>query len=332
MSPRSLKIVLPDSNRVKLCRNWAGQNKPSVVVVGNFDGVHLGHMSLLQAMQVVGKQALRKLALTFEPHPLVVLRPARQPKRLLDLRTKVRLLAESGIDQVNVLHFTQQLASMPARIFVQKMLSKLGMQRLVVGSDFRFGKGREGDVILLRNLAKEFGFTLIEQDAHNSRQGVRVSSKLLRNVIAHGEFSKAAELLGRPYSFGGRVVHGEQLGRQLCCPTANLGLRGEPPLHGVYAAWAEVSGNRWPAAVGIGRRVALNGKHLTVEAHLIGYAGDLYGEFLALTPVAKIRDEENFPDLEKLRIAMQDDIGKCLQLLISGKDFSTQSHQGQDSA
>lgn len=303
---------------MKIGRNWCAVTTPTVVVIGNFDGVHAGHTALLQtASRRAATAEASLLALTFEPHPLAILRPADAPKRVIDLRTKVTELAAAGVAQTNVMHFTKSFAAIEAQIFVQRLLREFGMQCLVVGRDFRFGKGRVGNIDLLQKLAKDLGFELEICSDHATTSGVRVSSKLLRTTIAAADFATAAALLGRPYRFGGRVTHGSKLGRELGCPTANLALRSEPPLHGVYAAWALLDNERYGAALAVGHRPAVKGSKLVAEAHLLNFSSDLYGRYLSLEPVSKLRDERDFPDLASLRAAIAQDIRNCDKVLDS---------------
>lgn len=284
------------------------------MTVGNFDGVHLGHRSLLDAVRKQAAGGLAAHAVTFEPHPLCHLAPERAPSRLVDLRTKVGLLAERGADRVSVLAFNERLASMPAEEFVRRLVETLGMRALVVGSDFRFGRGRAGNADLLRGMAGKEGFKL-EVVGDRLLEGDRVSSKLVREAVESSDLGRARDLLGRAYRIGGRVVRGQGIGRGLGWPTANVRFPGRPALKGVFAARACVGGREWPAALSVGTRPAVNGEGISVEAHLIGFDGDIYGERLELEPTEKIRDESDFSSLDELSAAIARDVAACAELL-----------------
>lgn len=301
---------------MELRRNWAPADPPSVVTVGNFDGVHLGHQSLLEAVRRQATGGLVAHAVTFEPHPLCHLAPERAPPRLVDLRSKVALLAEHGADRVSVLAFNEGLAGTTAEEFVRRLVGTLGMRVLVVGSDFRFGRGRAGNVGMLRDMAAGTDFAL---EVVDDRQlgGDRVSSKLVREAVGSSDLERARGLLGRPYRIGGRVVRGLGIGRGLGWPTANVRFPGRPALKGIFAARAHVCGKEWPAALSVGTRPAVNGEGISVEAHLIGFEGDIYGERLDLEPVGKIRDESDFSSLDGLSAAIARDVRACAELLSS---------------
>ena len=299
---------------MEIRRNWSASKVPTVVTVGNFDGVHLGHQRLLSAVRSRKGDDLAALVITFEPHPLVFLDLGRAPPRLVDLRSKSLLLASEGIDRINVMAFNSRLASLSPEEFVERLLSSLKMRTMVVGSDFRFGHKRAGDVGTLKSLASSKDFSLKVVDDSVDGQD-RISSKLVRGLISTGNFARAARLLGRSYRISGRVVRGRRLGRELGWPTANIRFAGRPAIHGIYAAHAYLHGERWPAAVSVGTRPAVNGSALTVEAHLIGYSGDAYGARLEIEPTVKIRDECDFAGLDELRSAIALDVKRCAELL-----------------
>lgn len=299
---------------MKIFRNWDGNPQPSYVTVGNYDGVHRGHQSLLTTLNEIANPDAAKIVMTFDPHPLAVLHPQRTPARIIDLHTKIARLADCGIDQINVVHFTRKFAAMPAELFIQRLCQKLNMRCLVVGSDFSFGHQRRGDTKLLKKLAAQMNFELkIISNYYDNN--LRVSSKLVREVLASGNLKQACQLLGSPYRFYGRIVYGDQLGRSLGFPTANLRFSGNIALKGIFAAKAYLAGQLWPAALSIGYRPVVNGKHLCIEAHLINFTGDIYGKEIIIEPVQKIRDEQNYSDLAKLKAAIAEDVKKCMDIL-----------------
>jgi riboflavin kinase/FMN adenylyltransferase len=279
------------------------------VAVGNFDGVHLGHQALAAA--VVGRARARggvAGALTFEPHPARVLRPERAPSALLTLDQKARLLAEAGVERLAVLPFDRSLAMLTPEEFARRVLQDaLGARSVVVGENFRFGHGRAGDVGELRRLGAELGFEVASLPPV-SLGGRPVSSTRIREALGHGEVRQAQALMGRPYFIEGEVVRGDARGRALGFPTANLEPRNELlPRDGVYAARCGLAGEppERPAVVNIGRRPTFDGREVRAEAHLLGFAGDLYGRELRLDFVDRLRDERRFdgpgPLVEQIR-------------------------------
>ena len=253
--------------------------------------------------------------MTFEPHPITVLKPQREHNRIVDLHTKIACLDAHSVTQVNVVHFTRQFAAISAEKFVEKLCNCLNMQQLIIGADFRFGKDRSGDAQLLKQLAKQLGFKLhIVSDYYLG--SLRASSKLLRTTMMAGNLEKVAELLGRSYQFSGRVLAGERIGRTLGFPTANVSFAGNIALRGIFAAKVYLEdGTSWPAALSVGYRPVFNSKRLSIEAHLIGFAGELYGKRIVVEPVQKVRDEQRYPDLDSLSAAIQADIQHCEDIL-----------------
>lgn len=307
---------------------WAkpGQRPPggrlsprgAVVAIGNFDGLHLGHRALIGRCQrlaaagaAVGsvEARLAVAVVTFEPLPQAFFRPQQAPARLSTVYQKLDTLRALGVDLVWLTRFDAQFAGLSARDFVERALvAELGAKHVVIGEDFRFGRGRQGDVALLRELGVEFGFEVqVEPAVH--RDGERISSSGIRAHLAAAEFDAAAECLGRPFRMEGRVIRGARLGRQLGYPTANLRIRAEPsPVGGVLAAFARVAGGTWrPAVTNLGRRPAVGGKEPLLEVHFFDFDGDLYGQRLEVQFVAKLRDERGFERIGDLVEQMQRD-------------------------
>jgi riboflavin kinase/FMN adenylyltransferase len=290
-----------------------------VVAVGNLDGVHRGHQALVAG--VLGEaRRLRGTAvvLTFDPHPARVLAPERAPSALMTLEQKAEVLAALGVDRLAVLAFSPALARLTADQFVRDVLgTALGARVVAVGADFRFGHGRQGDASLLEELGARLGFGVLCLPPVMVG-GTPVSSTRVREALEQGDAAAAAELLGRPHFVDGTVVKGEGRGRTIGFPTANLDPVNETlPGNGVYAAWAHVDHEATPrpAAVNVGRRPTFDGQATTVEAHLIGWSGDLYGRALRLAFVERLRPERRFEGVEALRAQIADDLVQARTLL-----------------
>jgi riboflavin kinase/FMN adenylyltransferase len=292
------------------------------VAIGNFDGLHLGHLALIgrcQRLASAGSAAdaaagsagdrLAVAVVTFEPLPQAFFRPQQAPARLSTVYQKLNTLRALGVDLAWLTRFDAQFAGLSARDFVECVLvADLGARHVVIGEDFRFGRGRQGDVALLRELGAELGFEVqVEPAVH--RDGERISSSGIRAHLAAAEFDAAAECLGRPFRMEGRVIRGARLGRQLGYPTANLRIRAEPsPVGGVLAAFARVAGGTWrPAVTNLGSRPAVGGKEPLLEVHFFDFDGDLYGQRLEVQFVAKLRDERGFQRIEDLVEQMKRD-------------------------
>lgn len=278
----------------------------SVACIGAFDGLHLGHRALLattvERARVLGVPAV---ALSFEPLPREFFAPGAPPPRLMLARDKVEGMLGLGIDRVGLLRFDRALASLSPEAFAGEVLGeRVGAHELWVGPGFRFGKGRAGDLASLRAAgfdAAEIAPVLLD--------GERVSSTRIRAALQAGDFAVAARLLGKPYTVGGRVVRGAQLGRTLGFPTANLRFGGKAPtLRGIYATRVHGVGPvPWPSVSSFGTRPTVDGVEPLLEAHLFDFDGDLYGRRIEVEFVARLRDEEKFPDLPSLVAQMHRD-------------------------
>jgi riboflavin kinase/FMN adenylyltransferase len=288
---------------------------PQALTIGNFDGVHRGHQAMLERT-VARARALKVPAciLTFEPHPREFFSPATAPSRLTRLRDKLELMAAAGVARVHVARFDARLAAVAADFFVEEVVARgLHAVWLLVGRDFRFGAKRAGDFGLLERLAGRFGFEL-EAMPEVSLQGERVSSSAVRAALAAGDLAAAERLLGRPYTMSGRVAHGEKLGRELGFPTANIVLRRQPPLAGIFVVECRIEGEvRWrPAVASVGRRPTVNPSAVPLlEAHLLDYAGELYRRHLQVKFLAKLRDEEKYDGVAALRAAIARDAAQA---------------------
>ena len=290
----------------------------SVVCIGAFDGLHLGHRALVR--RAVGRArelGAAAVALSFEPLPREFFGRAAPPPRLTLPRAKAEGLFGLGVDVAGLLRFNARLAAMPAETFVREVLvRRLAVREVWIGPDFRFGKGRAGDIETLREAGAQHGFSAHEIEPVLV-DGERVSSTRTRAALASGEFNSAAQLLGRPYTIGGRVVHGNQLGRTLGFPTANLRFGGKvPALSGIYAARVHgVDVQPWPAVASFGTRPTVAGKEPLLEAHLFDFDGDLYGRRIDVEFVARLRDEEKFADLPALVAQMHRDATQARAIL-----------------
>jgi riboflavin kinase/FMN adenylyltransferase len=281
----------------------------SVVAIGNFDGVHRGHLAVIDRCRQLCGPDQAVAMVTFEPLPQAFFRPDQAPARLTTVRQKLGLLSAAGVDITWLMRFDGRLASLTAREFIQRVLiRRLAAQQVVVGADFRFGKGREGDVALLAGVGDQRGFGVHIEPAF-TYAGERISSSGIRRHLAASEFDRAAELLGRPFRMEGHVVRGAGLGRTLGYPTANLRIRARPsPLGGVLAAFARIGGGPWlPAVTNLGRRPAVGGGEPLLEVHFFDLDQDLYGKRLEVQFVAKLRDELNFANIEELVAQMNRD-------------------------
>lgn len=295
-----------------------GEGSACVVAIGNFDGVHLGHRRIVRrAAEIARQKSVCALAITFEPSPVAVLRPGTEPPRLMGLQEKVAALRQAGVDDVVVIEPTRELLSMTAEQFVRQLVEDRRPVAIVEGADFRFGKDRGGDNELLRKLGSQMGFethVVEKQDVALSDQLLApVSSSLIRWLLGHGRVSDAARCLGRMYALTARVVRGEQRGRGLGVPTVNLDpaqLQGRMvPGDGVYAGEVELrDGLRRAAAISVGSHPTFPDGRRTVEAHLLDFDGDLYGQTVAVRFTRWLRDQRPFPSVESLRQQIRRDV------------------------
>jgi len=288
-----------------------------VVTIGNFDGVHLGHREIFR--HVVGKaRELHSLAavVTFEPHPLRLLKPVMAPPRINTPAEKVRLIRASCIDLLVILPFTRKLAALGASEFVNDILvGKLGVRHLVIGYDYAFGHNREGDAAFLQAAAGRHGFTV--EVLEPLRSGSEVySSTRIRQTLLKGDVSGVVEVLGRHFTLDGLVVSGAGRGRTLGFPTANLATSKELlPLAGVYAVRVRYRRRMYDAVVNLGRRPTFAGEERTLEIHLLDFAGDLYGARLRIYFIARLRDEVPFPSAAALQAAIAEDVVRARAIL-----------------
>lgn len=305
---------------------------PSVLSIGTFDGVHLGHRAILtQARHLAranGAPPARVVILAFDPHPASTLRPGTEPPRLTTRAEKVRRLRDAGADEVVILEPTRELLGQSAEQFIERVAATHAPIAVIEGPDFRFGKGRKGDMALLRQLGARHGFEVRVQEpvevTLSNGFAAPVSSSLVRWLVAHGRMLDAALCLGEPYMLTAPVVTGEQRGRTIGVPTVNLDSAplGDQvaPAEGVYAGTVELHpprehehdalepGPRHTAALSIGTKPAFGERPVTIEAHLLDFAGDLYGRTVSVRFARWLRGQAWFPSVESLQNQLHRDI------------------------
>ena len=288
----------------------------SVVTIGNFDGIHLGHQQVLEQLKTAAtERQLLSTVIIFEPQPIEFFAPARAPKRLSRFREKLDYLKSKQIDYLLCLKFNQSLSELTAEEFVKQILvDRLNTQHLVIGDDFRFGKNRSGDFQLLQKSGNKYGFSVENTDTLLI-DGTRVSSTRIRESIQDDDFEQAAKLLGRPYSLSGKVSHGKKLGRELGFPTINIKM-GDKTLivKGIFAVSVKGIDNRvLPGVASIGTRPTVNGVDTILEVYILDFDQDVYGHCVDVEFLHKIRDEEKFDSLEELSRHIERDIVKAKQ-------------------
>lgn len=307
---------------------------PSFVTIGNFDGLHRGHQALLRKVIEIAQQAFATGAvetppqsgfITFDPHPLAVLRPEFPHFLLTTPAERVALAAQIGIDFGIIQPFTQEIAKLEAHEFIGLLKAHLGLAGLVVGPDFALGRGRKGDLEALRNLGNELGYTLhvIDPVIWTERA---VRSSTIRQALQAGDVTTAAELLGRFYAVHGSIVHGDRRGHQIGVPTANLQTAPNKllPANGVYATRTCIQIENEPhyfhSVTNLGVRPTVDGNQQRLETHIFAFppanhTGDLYGQLLTIEFVARLRDEQRFSSIDKLIAQIQLDIEQARQVL-----------------
>jgi len=303
---------------VKLLRGWQPKeqpDRPTVVTIGNFDGVHLGHQQLIQMLQALARpQQWATAVILFEPQPQEYFRPHQAPPRLFSLRDKVLALRALGVDWVWVLRFDQRLANETAEAFVRsRLVHTLRAKHVVVGDDFRFGANRQGDLSLLQALGSQLGFTAQGMGSF-CVASTRVSSTAIRELLMANDFSGAEALLGRPYRLSGRVIYGQQLGRTLGFPTANIAIGPyRRAVDGVFRVWVRCGDDPTPhagiAQVGVKPSFAHLGPML--EVHLLEGNPHLYGQVLSVEWIDKVREARKYDSLAALQAAILTDIANA---------------------
>ncbi|VAX30926.1 FMN adenylyltransferase / Riboflavin kinase [hydrothermal vent metagenome] len=281
-----------------------------VVTIGNFDGVHLGHQKIFRKVIDAASGGGTSIVLTFDPHPLKVIAPDRKLKLLTPLDEKIRLIEMTGIDVFLCIDFDREFAKMAPEDFVREVLvDKLKVKHVIVGHNYRFGKGKKGTTDLLRRRGGKYGFKV--NVVRNRRlSGYIVSSSRIRQLLLWGRVCEAATLLGRPYSIHGKVITGAGRGASILgIPTANIETPNElAPREGVYAVKVKINGNVYDGVANIGKNPTFGGEALSYEAHLFDFNGDLLGKDIRLFFIDRIRGERTFPDAESLKKEIYKDI------------------------
>ena len=301
------------------------------VTLGNFDGIHLGHQALIKnAVDDAKRLAIRSAVLTFEPHPLRVIDPDRAPKMLLTHKDKMQLLQGLGVDCVVIQQFDAAFAAIAAEDFVRKYLvQRLRAQRVWVGKDLRFGKGRAGDIEKLRRWGEPWGYDVGIVDPVMVC-GERVSSSRIRELIGAGEVAAVEPMLARYYFVSGKVVSGHRRGRELGFPTANISSRAEIlPRDGIYATWFHLGDSVLPSVTSIGLNPTFGAGPRTVERYILNFDREIYGEAVKLSFVARLRDEMKFTSVPALVEQIRGDVAAAAALLAQAEPTANRSPNGK---
>lgn len=297
----------------------------TVVTIGVYDGLHLGHQAVIaHVRELAASRGARSAVLTFDRHPATVVRPESAPLLLTDAEQRMELFAATDVDVAVVLPFDEDRANESASDFVEEVLVKcLRAEAVVVGEDFHFGHHREGNVDLLRKFGHTYGFDVVPVPLLARADGVEepISSTAIRRALAGGEVALAAEMLGRPFEARGMVVHGDERGRLLGFPTANIEVWNRVclPADGVYAGWyVDTEGTPRACAINIGRRPTFyeRADHSLLEAHLLDFDGDLYGEHAKIRFVEFLRSERKFDGIEAIVAQLRHDVAHARQILL----------------
>ncbi|RLA04246.1 MAG: bifunctional riboflavin kinase/FAD synthetase [Gammaproteobacteria bacterium] len=295
---------------VRGLHNLRPEHRGCAATIGSFDGIHLGHQAVLTQLAAEGRERRLPVTLiTFEPQPREYFMPQEAPPRLTRFREKLEVLQHCGVDRVVCLRFNAWLASLTADEFIQRiMLDGLAVKYLVVGDDFRFGKGRIGDYALLQQAGETHGFPVVTMPTFNVGNH-RVSSTRIRVALNEGDFSSAEALLGRPYWMSGRVAHGDKRGRTIGFPTANIFMhRNAVPVNGVFAVEMCGIDDRPIAGVAnVGTRPTVDGSRALLEVHLFDFDRDIYGRHVQVSFLKKLRPERKFESFELLKRQIERD-------------------------
>ena len=290
---------------MKIIRNTSLEQLPCVVTIGNFDGVHLGHQALLTEVKKRAHDLkLESAVITFEPNPKDYFSQNKPQTRISSLREKIELFNEIKIDRVHIIKFNQEFSNVTANEFISLLIKQLKVKEIIIGEDFCFGKAREGGI-------KQLSASSMKLNIKNKIliDGKRISSTLIRNLLANDKLDQANKYIGRPYSISGKVVHGEKRGRKIGFPTANIHMRhNRPPLKGVFAVKFQ---NHFGVA-NLGIRPSIKGeKKLQLEVHLLNFSSDLYGQHVSVIFLKKLRDEKKFKSLDELKEQIKLDVIKA---------------------
>lgn len=293
--------------------------KPAILTIGTFDGVHIGHQKIISDLVAKAKKEdLCAVVLTFFPHPRMVLQKESQLKMIDTLKEKRQLLETLGVEILIIQPFTQEFSRMTAIEYTRDVLvNGLGISKLIIGYDHRFGRNREATVEDLKNFGLDYDFTVEEIPAQDIAS-IAVSSTKVRNVITAGEIKKANQYLGRPFSLCGTIVKGDKIGRKIGFPTANLYIEEEyklKPQNGVYLVQCHWDNQKYFGMMNVGKRPTVSGKETQIETYFFNFDGDLYGKKLNINLLEKIRDEQKYDSLESLGNQLSIDQKSCRELI-----------------
>ncbi|MDQ6951746.1 MAG: bifunctional riboflavin kinase/FAD synthetase [Mariprofundales bacterium] len=312
---------------MNILRHWQGSYPElhgGAITIGNFDGVHMGHRQVLEELRGHALAAQGKrgdgaaIVVTFDPHPRKVLFPQEAPRRLCHLHERLERIDRCGIDATFLLHFDHQLAALEPEVFIRQLHNKFAFRHMHVGYDFAFGKGRSGHIASLRQMGDAMGFTVSEAAAFEMH-GAIVSSSRIRSAIEAADLELAARLLGRPFSISGHVGFGDQRGRQLGFPTANLDLRDlvHPPA-GIYAVRAHSRKQSWNGVAYLGFRPTFAGRTLVLETHLFDDQPDMYKKRLQVDFIQRVREDRAYNNAEGLARQIERDCADARAILDTG--------------
>jgi riboflavin kinase/FMN adenylyltransferase len=307
-------------------------DRGSMLTIGTFDGIHLGHQYLISRLVTHAKRGGYLSGLvTFHPHPSAVLSPQHTPLYLTTAEEKAILLEKLGLDWAVILAFKSELAAISPRDFARCLYRRLNMRGLWVGDDFAFGRNREGNVETLQALGSEMGFQVQVIPVVNNG-GQKISSSRIRALLWDGDVLEAARLLGRRYRLSGRVVRGARRGRRLGFPTANIDVPPDRvvPAHGIYATYACLGSQRYESVTNIGVRPSFDSGARTIEAHLLGFDRDIYGHDLVIDFVARLRPEHRFHDVKELIAQIDQDIVEAREILGTAAEQQFSFEPGQN--
>lgn len=299
-------IIIDENSKISL-------QKSSFIALGSFDGLHLGHLSLInKTLELAKKNSCSSMVFTFKNHPLTVVNKDKAPKLLLDNRTKLEILEELGIDIACLVNFNENFMKIEPEAFIEMLLNKYNAKGIVVGFNYRFGYKNKGDINLLKALSEKHGFELHIMGALMNEENI-ISSTKIRNLLIDGDLNGANALLTRPYILRGTVVQGKQLGRTLGFPTANTEVDSSSvlPKIGVYYTNTVYKSKLYKSITSIGYNPTVNGKNITIETYILNFNKNIYGDELKVYFLERIRNEEKFNSLKELQ-----------QQLISDKAFA----------
>lgn len=304
---------------IRHIQHFPALNSGCALTIGNFDGVHLGHQMILHHLKTQAKKHnLPVVVMLFEPQPREYFNAQQAPARLMRLRDKLHYLKQLNVDYVVCVKFNRAFAQKNAQAFIEDWLvKKLKVKFLCVGDDFHFGANREGNFELLQQGSKQFNFQ-VENNHSFCLEQLRISSTTIREALAHDQLALAEKMLGRPYCIMGRVVRGNQIGRTMGFPTANIALQRQVnPVQGVYAVKVRLqNGKQYDGIANIGKRPTLNGVQQLLEVHIFDFNQNIYGNCLSVQLCHKIRAEQKFPSLEALQQQIAQDVEVAKKLFL----------------